>query len=102
MADPTNVVPLKRPGETWATGPMLCLRCGYEAVVPRKLPETAIADCPKCACHAFVAKGIYSAGEDEAVFVCACGCTLFELVVNVLGDERLFCIGCSFEKRVTS
>lgn len=97
-----DVMIFKKPAETWASGPMRCLRCKHETVTVRKLPEAAITDCPSCGCHTFVAAGIYSAGKDEAVWVCNCGNTLMELVVDTKGKECLFCIGCGHEKPVSS
>ena len=98
-----EVVALKRADDgPWASGPMRCLRCKHREVVVRKVPEDMVQQCPVCECFTFVAETTFEASEGEAVWTCNCGNTLMELVVSKQGAERLFCIGCGYQKPVTS
>lgn len=96
-----EVVELKRPGESWASGPMRCLRCKHEWVSVRKLPDQ-ILECPGCGCHAGVPAGIFGGRDEDAVWVCSCGNTLLQLMVEPKGRESLLCISCGIGKDVTT
>ena len=96
-----DVIELRRPGETWASGPMRCLRCKHEWVYARPLPDK-IVDCPACGCNAGVPAGTFGGGDDDAMWVCACGNSLLTLIVNRTGREKLLCIGCGITKEVST
>lgn len=74
-------------------GKAKCLDCKseWDFVAP---VGTLYLECPKCGTHRGVQQGPCDGAEDDDVWECNCGCTLFKIIAHNGVFKWMICLRC--------